>query len=51
PSGRVPVRDGGAVVGELDAAGLLAALHRLVDDAQERGPAVAEPEPSAGARG
>lgn len=51
PSGRVPVRDGGTVVGELDAAGLLAALHRLVDDAQERGPAVAEPEPSAGARG
>jgi osmoprotectant transport system ATP-binding protein len=34
PSGRVVVREAGAVVGELDAPGLLAALHRLVDTAQ-----------------
>jgi osmoprotectant transport system ATP-binding protein len=34
PSGRVVVREAGAVVGELDAPGLLAALHRLVDRAQ-----------------
>jgi hypothetical protein len=30
----VVVREAGAVVGELDAPGLLAALHRLVDRAQ-----------------
>jgi osmoprotectant transport system ATP-binding protein len=36
PSGRVVVRDAGAVAGELDAPGLLAALHRLVDAAQNR---------------
>lgn len=53
PSGRVPVHapDGGGAVGELDAAGLLAALHRLVDDAQERAAGTVEPEPSAGVRG
>ncbi|RMI14248.1 ABC transporter ATP-binding protein [Cellulomonas triticagri] len=36
PSGRVAVHEGDAVVGELDAPGLLAALHRLVDGAQDR---------------
>ncbi|WP_454051593.1 ABC transporter ATP-binding protein [Cellulomonas sp. Marseille-Q8402] len=36
PSGRVLVREGAEVVGELDAPGLLAALHRLVDGAQDR---------------
>jgi osmoprotectant transport system ATP-binding protein len=35
PSGRVAVREGGRVVGALDAPGLLAALHRLVDGAQD----------------
>lgn len=51
PAGRVTVLDGAGVAGELDAPGLLAALHRLVDDAQQPAPAAAEPEPSAGTRG
>ncbi|WP_282945878.1 ABC transporter ATP-binding protein [Cellulomonas endometrii] len=63
PSGRVAVHEGAAVVGELDAPGLLAALHRLVDAAQDAHDtdertdertgdhAAHAPEPSAGARG
>ncbi len=38
PSGRVPVHQDGAVVGELDAPGVLAALHRLVDAARTDAP-------------
>jgi osmoprotectant transport system ATP-binding protein len=59
PSGRVAVHDDGAVVGELDAPGVLAALHRLVDAAQvDAAPVDAadpagtgEPAPSAPVRG
>jgi osmoprotectant transport system ATP-binding protein len=59
PSGRVAVHEGAAVVGELDAPGLLAALHRLVDAAQDAHDsdertgdhAPHATEPSAGARG
>lgn len=59
PSGRVVVHDGdrdhGRVVGELDAPGLLAALRRLVDAAQEADaegtPIGADPGPRAGTRG
>lgn len=65
PSGRVAVHDAGGVVGELDAHGVLGALHRLVDAAQvdptgaadaaqvdpgER-PGAGEPAPSAPVRG
>lgn len=53
PTGRVPVHEGEQVVGELDAPGVLAALQRLVDGAQDAvpSPVTGEPEPSAGARG
>jgi osmoprotectant transport system ATP-binding protein len=57
PAGRVPVHADGHVVGELDSAGLLAALHRLVDAAQQTGPeadappADRAPEPAAEVRG
>jgi hypothetical protein len=53
PTGRVPVHEGDQVVGELDAPRVVAALHRLVDGAQDAvpSPAAGEPEPSAGARG
>lgn len=49
PSGRVPVCEGDEVVGELDAPALLAALHRLVDRAQDS--AADSREPSAQPRG
>jgi hypothetical protein len=47
------VHEGEQVVGQLDAPGVLAALQRLVDGAQDAvpSPAAGEPEPSAGARG
>lgn len=53
PSGRVPVREGERVVGELDAPRVVAALHRLVDGARDAVPdaAAQDHEPSAGARG
>lgn len=55
PSGRVVVHDSGAIVGELDAAGLLAALHRLIDGVQDPDAVAAHSgaphAPSAGRRG